>query len=176
MTKKESVSDKQQLEELIRKNDLEGLADYMVNRLDPSSTEEAGRENSRSFTLKFQKAYGIENVEQAREYFADSNLFFWQAPEITRNLAKVVISSILENTLLSQLGKEKDLEVLRGVLERMAEDIIQVSFKQGASLRRDGMESIGSVVPDVGQFIKQTIQSLIKFYKPDILGWSKKEK
>lgn len=167
------------LESYIGRDDIEGLSHYIANRADPSveplDIKKASRCSDcimKKITARFQEAYRIADIEQAKDYF--QKWFLWESDDIVRNLLKVIIVSVLEHKLLDLLrtGKERvTLEDAREQLNREAETFLGINFEV-----IEHIQNASAFIPNANQYAQQTIQRLIKAHKAEIMGWGEDSK
>jgi len=155
------------LEGYIQKEDIEGLTDYIIEKLSPPIDGEATNFAQHSTEI-FKRAYGIASLEEASRYFATHEVVLYQPKEWLRNLGKVVIMSVLEKTLLEQVEAGKKTEEIKEVLRDEAEKLLDVGV---ANYHNPG--KLASFIPNADAYISQTIRQLMRAYKSRILGWKK---
>lgn len=164
---KKIEQDKKEIEEYLQNEDIESLSEYITKRFIPSNTESDTYTNK--MTEFYKKAYEITSVEDAKKYFDQEDFVLYQPKELIRNLAKIVITKILETTLQENLDQKKQRSDLEIELRKAAGELLETKV---CSL--DKNVTIASFLPENSEYIKQTIYQLLKIYKPKILGWQKK--
>ena len=158
--------EKKLLEQYIKENDINGVADYLVRRLIPDPHKK--KTFAQSATETFQRAYKITSVEEARKYFNEEQVSLYQAPEFLRNLGKVVIVSVLEHTLLSHIEHRSSLAQIKVDLQKISQELLNIPCDIFPKPKK-----LESCIPDAAGYIRDTIATLTRAYKPKIFGWEK---
>jgi hypothetical protein len=162
--------DKESVTEYLKNDNQDALADYFVDIFRSPDTFGGKKSYSQAVTDFFKRAFSLKDTTQAITYFGEQNekYLFYQSPEIIRNLAKVALQKILESKLKESIKKGIDLKSANNLLQTEAKKIIEVKTPQ-----LDGEMALGTFIPHLEEHTAQTIQQLIKAYKPKILGWEK---
>lgn len=176
----ERTASRKHLDLLAKNKDLEGLADFMIEQLVSPETQSAidNKTFIQHTTEVFQKAYTINSIGEARAYFSFDRDWMYQAREIVRNTAKVVVTSILESEiqrlLLRASSKRDEIFLSLNTLAEKVGDVEVARYRE--SNNGKSTSKLREVISDYPAFITQTIKEIIRVYKPQIMGWGEKKK
>lgn len=162
---------RKELEVLLHDQNVEGLADFVVRRLTPSSHRvESGNTYAQAATEYYQRAYTLATPAEVRSYVREGHRLVWESKEIIRNLAKVAVTSILEHAIRAWIRRKKSPAAAPDGLQKKAAEALSATFSHkslGENL------ALGSFIPDADAYVRQTIQRLIRAYKNELYGWKK---
>lgn len=162
------IENRERMEAMLKQNDLNGVADYFISRLEPP-TDPTKRETwGQSLTKYFRQAYLLETPEEAEAYL-DNKLNWFQSKEVLRNLAKAIIVVLLDKEAIRIIPVCETVEELKQKLQEHAKRILTLAMKSNPKIPAE----LEDFVPDAPAYATQTIQKIAKVYKPRIMGWKK---